>query len=390
MIPGIPQADPLPLPAPPWLLAALLVVTFLLHVLPMNFALGGSIMGAVARLRARDGLHPHHAALASWIGKALPIVMAAAVTAGVAALLFLQALFGRLFFTSSVLIAWPWFSVVVLLLAAYGGAYALGSPSPRSRERLCVALAVPAALLVVGFIYSNNMSLMLRPAVFVAMYRSSGSGFHLNLADPVLLPRFLHATTGAIAVTGLSVALYGLWSKSRVRGVFRETEGHDGASAAGTHGFSRWAIAWGSRWFVAATAVNVVFGTWWLIALPTEILLGTMGEALGLTLSLAGGILFAIAAFGLVMMAVKADSPGGPLIGAAGSLVAAILMMILTRDQIRKALLEAAGYVPIAWTATQWGPLLIFLGLLVGATVAVVWMVRVLVKARHRGDVQAA
>ena len=41
MIPAIPQPDPLALPAPAWLLWALLLLTFFLHVIPMNLVLGG-------------------------------------------------------------------------------------------------------------------------------------------------------------------------------------------------------------------------------------------------------------------------------------------------------------------------------------------------------------
>ena len=42
MIPAIPQPDPLALPAPAWLLWALLMLTFFLHVIPMNLVLGGA------------------------------------------------------------------------------------------------------------------------------------------------------------------------------------------------------------------------------------------------------------------------------------------------------------------------------------------------------------
>lgn len=365
MMPGIPQPDSIPLPAPAWFLEALLVATFLLHVLPMNFVLGGSILGAIARLRARDGRHPHHAALASWIGRALPVAVAAAVTTGVAALLFLQALHGRLFFTSSILMAWPWFAVVPLLIAAYYATYGLAGASVTRPAPLWMALLVPAALATVAFLYSNNMSLMLRPGSFVEMYRAGGGGLQLNVTDPVMLPRFLHATTGAIAVAGLVCALVGAraWQRQQA--------------------YSRWVIDWGARWFIGATAVNVVFGTWWLVALPQQIALGTMGQVLGLTLSLAGGIVLALAAFALVMVSRKSEAPASVLAGAGGALVGALALMILTRDQIRNAVLSGAGYVQADWTSTQTGPLVVFLLLAVAAVAAVAWMVVALVRAKR-------
>ena len=115
-MPTIPHPDPLPLPAPAWLLWFLLTLTFTLHVVPMNLVLGGSIIGLVARLRARR--QPHAAVVASLVAKALPVLIATAVTMGVAALLFLQVLYGRLFFASAVLLAVPWLAVVPTLIAA--------------------------------------------------------------------------------------------------------------------------------------------------------------------------------------------------------------------------------------------------------------------------------
>jgi hypothetical protein len=38
------------MPAPPWMLWSLLLLTFFLHLLAMNFVLGGSIITAVSRL----------------------------------------------------------------------------------------------------------------------------------------------------------------------------------------------------------------------------------------------------------------------------------------------------------------------------------------------------
>ena len=108
----IPQLDPLPVPSPPGLLWFLLMLGFLLHLLPMNFVLGGTPIALAARWRARDGRHPQHAALVAWFAKALPVAIAAAVTFGVVPLLFVQALYGRLFFTSAVLLARYWFAVV--------------------------------------------------------------------------------------------------------------------------------------------------------------------------------------------------------------------------------------------------------------------------------------
>ena len=48
--PVIPLGDPLPLPAPPGLVWALLLLTFLVHTVAMNLLLGGSILSLAWRL----------------------------------------------------------------------------------------------------------------------------------------------------------------------------------------------------------------------------------------------------------------------------------------------------------------------------------------------------
>ena len=211
----IPGLDPLPLPGPAWLLRALLTLTFFLHLLFMNFVLGGSLLAAVDRLRGRDPARPHHRALSAWLAGLMPVSVAAAVTFGVAPLLFVQALYGRLFFTGSVIMAWFWLAVIPLLIVAYYGTYFLAFRGDRpGRSPLAVSWISAVFFLAIAFLYSNNMTLMLRPDLFAAKYLESGTGLTLNLGDPTLYPRFLHMLLGAVAVAGMAVAPDGLVSLS--------------------------------------------------------------------------------------------------------------------------------------------------------------------------------
>lgn len=69
MPPSLPSLDPIPLPAPVWLLSALLLLTFALHVVPMTMALGGGFWAIVAARRAEE---PAFADLARRLAKGLP------------------------------------------------------------------------------------------------------------------------------------------------------------------------------------------------------------------------------------------------------------------------------------------------------------------------------
>lgn len=364
MIPAVPQPDPIALPAPLWLLWGLLVLTFTLHLLPMNFVLGGSIVGAVARVRGARG-SAEDARLAAWIAKAMPVAIASAVTLGVAALLFQQVLYGRLFFTSAVLMGWFWLAVIPLLITGYYGAYALafgGKAAAASGGWL--AAAVAGLFLAIAFVYSNNMSLMLRPFEFVARYQADGRGLHLALGDPALWPRFLHMLVGAIAVSGLVVAGYGLKVRAR------------------DHAFGTWAIRRGSLWFSTMTAVNLLIGFIWLAMLPRESILRFMGANPGATVVLALGMMLGFGALVTVFMAGSAKDPA-PLVGTGiGLVVATLVLMVLTRDHVRQAALETAGFQPVSWIVPQWGPIAVFFALLLAAIGTVVWMVAALARGR--------
>jgi hypothetical protein len=360
----IPALDPLPLPAPSGLLWSLLMLTFFLHLLPMNFVLGGSLIAAMARLRGRDPSRPHHRALADWFAKAMPISVAAAVSFGVAPLLFVQTLYGRLFFSSSVLMAWFWFGVIPLLLLAYYGTYLLGFRGDRlGGFATAVAWIVALFFVAIGFLYSNNMSLMLRPEFFAAKY-GSGSGWHLNLGDATLAPRFLHMLLGALAVAGMAVTHYGL---------FRLKSDPE---------FGDWAIRHGTLWFLIPTIFNLLVGAWWLASLPREVMLDFMGRDGAATAILVAGALLGLTT--LLLMAMWVYSPRPKLLArlAGTTLVLTLVAMIFTRDHVRQAMLRRAGVHSNPWVAPQWGPIAVFALLLVAALAVIVWMVAIFARGR--------
>ncbi len=364
MIPPIPQPDPVPLPAPGWLLWGLLVLTFFLHLIPMNLVLGGSLLGAIARVRARRGDRPHDATLVRLVVKSMPVLISVAVTMGVAALLFLQVLYGRVFFVSSVLMGWWWLAVIPLLILAYYGAYTLSyrdaDAGPAGRV---LAWSIAAVVGLVALIYGNNMTMMLRPQDLPALYAANGRGTLLNLADLSLVPRHLHMVLGAIAVSGLAVA---------VAGAMRWR-----ADAA----FGRWAVRYGAFVCGVMTALNVFTGLWWLAALPRDVVLRFMGQDMAALIVLLAGIFLTFAGAGFLTLAGAAGGrPHAYVTAAAVTLPLGIVMMILTRDTVRQASLAAAGFANVTWVVSQWGPIAIFAALLLVALGSVAWMVRALWK----------
>jgi hypothetical protein len=364
VISQIPQPDPVPLPAPAWLLWALLMVTLFLHLVPMNLVLGGSILGAIARVRARRGGRPHDAALAHLVAKAMPVLISAAVSLGVAALLFLQVLYGRLFFPSAIVMGWWWLAVIGLLILAYYAAYLLAfREQSLGGVGTLLAWVIAGVVGLIALVYGNNMTMMLKPQELVARYAADGRGIQLNLFDPTLLPRHVHMLLGALAVSALAVA---------VAGVVRRR-----ADPA----FGEWAVKYGALVCGFATSVNVFAGLWWIAALPRDVLVQFMRGGLGIVGVLLAGIVLTIASAAHLMLAAGGRKAGVNVGAAAGSMLAGLALMLVTRDAVRSASLSVAGFRPVAWTEPQWGPITIFLVLLAAAAATVWWMVRALVKA---------
>lgn len=365
MIGPIPQPDPVPLPGPPWLFWGLLILTFFLHLIPMNLVLGGSLIGAIARARARRGDRPHEARLASLIVKALPALISVTVSLGVAALLFLQVLFGRVFFVSAVIMGWWWLGVIPLLILVYYAAYLMAF---RERQMggagLLLAWLIAAVAGLIALIYGNNMTMMLRARELPAKYAAGGAGVQLNLGDPSLIPRHLHMFLGAVAVAGLGIAVLGVARLTR------------------EEAFGRWAVKYGGVVCAVATALNVFAGLWWLAALPRDVVMRFMGQDVAALIVLLLGIFLTFSGTGLLSMAGAATdrNPRTFVSAAAASLLGGIVMMILTRDTVRRASLDLAGFAPVTWVVPQWGPIAVFVVLLVAALASVVWMVRALAR----------
>src|SRR6201998_1134285 len=113
---SFPVVDPIPLPAPIWLIKLLHIVTLALHFVAVEMLLGGLLV-AVALSLFRNSAHASVAARA--LARRLTVVMTYVINLGVPPLLFAQVLYGRALYTSSVLIGVYWIAIVPALMLTY-------------------------------------------------------------------------------------------------------------------------------------------------------------------------------------------------------------------------------------------------------------------------------
>jgi len=350
----IPTMDPNPLPAPYWVLKLLLIVTFFLHIVAMNFMLGGGVLALVSKWRAKDRESGNRMFLD--LAKKLPSLVPAAITLGIAPLLFLQVLYGQFFYTSSILMAWPWFLVLVMLTVAYYGFYYVSFRSGQRPGRAGgVMLCSVVLLTLIGFFFSNNITLSQTPSRWAAKYFARPSGWNLNLSEPTLFPRYLHFFTAAIAVGGIFVVFMALANWKRDNEYGREL------------------LQFGGKTFMYATMAQFVVGVIFLISLPRELRMLFMGDNPLATTLLLVGITGALAAIFLMSGALRTENIRVAAIYVPAILAVVILSMSVMRDILRDAYLKPYFHPEQFVVTTQWSVLPLFLALFVGGVA--LWLV---------------
>jgi hypothetical protein len=350
----IPAADPIPLPAPVWLLKTLLLVTFFLHLLLMNCAVGGGVIALISAVRGNKDRFA--AGLARKLVGILPIVTAFTITLGVAALLFAQVLYGQLLYSSSILMGVAWIAVIPLLIIAYYGYY--WASLKLSLRGLALAVVL---LVVIGFIYVTNMSLMLAPDRWLHMYANSAAGLHLNTADPTFIARYLHMMLGAIAIGGLFVVALALRER---RADLRE-----------------WMLRNGALWFTIATAGNIVVGFWFLLALRSDVRTLFMGGSKLASALLIAGFLLPIGAIVHLLLGLSGRKPERQAIAGIGTGVLTVAVMVGVRDIVRAGYLNGIFNPAELQVQPQWSVIAIFLVLFLAGLGTLYWMLRRLATA---------
>ncbi len=361
---SFPAVDPIPLPAPIWLIKLLHIVTLGLHFVAVEMLLGGLLIAVVLSLFRNS---PHSQVTARALGKRLTVVMTYVINLGVPPLLFAQVLYGRALYTSSVLIGIYWISIVAVLTLTYWLLYRFTARLEAGKSAWLVGLS---AWLLAGFIarmLSTNMTLMLRPEVWRDMYSASAMGAYLPPSDPTLTPRWLLMMAGGLFIAGLwLVYLSG-------RSTFTADE-------------KRFVAGLGGKLAAAFGLVYLAAGIWAARVQPDAVKQGLANHPLYHFAAFAGYGWMAL----VVVAVLGAAFTGFAKISAnwlgwvAATLALLIeLTLVIFRDGVRDLSLLAKGFdVWNRTVVTNWGVVGLFLVLFVGGLGVVGWLISVVVRAQ--------
>lgn len=355
----IPEYQPIPFPAPLWLIQSLLVIGFFTHAIPMNVALGGPLIAALLLMLGFSKKDPENyfTRIGKSLANSLPIFISVAITQGIVPLLFLQLVYGPLYYSSSIFMAIPWLSIIVILLTAYYLIYIFKFQQTKLGSFGPWLLIIGTILFgVIAYFFTNNMVLMTSPEKILEVVSASNDGFNMAPADKQILPRYLHFLVSAFAITGIAIGSFSFFYSNR------------------DEKYAIWLRQLGSGIYLVITLLQFAVGAWFLLALPREIMFKYMGQDQLATITFAVSLLLVIVSIICSAITWKTGSKCVFKLTLASSMLVVFTMIVMrhllriftTHDFIKPEL------VPVS---IQWDILIVFL---IGAVALVgflIWLV---------------
>jgi hypothetical protein len=200
---------PLGFPFPTAFYLTLYVLTLVIHVIFMNYVLAGAGYLAaigVGRWWGRlGGSEPSADVVFDILRDWMPFMLGAAITAGVAPLLFVQILYKENFYTANLLLFHRWMAILPVLIVGFYLLYVLkGTWIGRQASWLAplVGVGALACFVFTGYTWTENHLLSLdRPSC--RGHYESGAMIYRN---PLIVPRFLMWAAGSVATMATLLA----------------------------------------------------------------------------------------------------------------------------------------------------------------------------------------
>lgn len=361
---SFPAVDPIPLPAPIWLIKLLHIVTLALHFVAVEMLLGGLLIAVLLSLFRGS---PQSMVAARALARRLTVVMTYVINLGVPPLLFAQVLYGRALYTSSVLIGLYWIAVVGILMLTYWLLYQFSGRLEAGRSAWWVGLSAWVLAGCIARILSTNMTLMLRPEVWRPMYSASAMGQYLPTGDPTLTPRWLLMMAGGLFIGGLwMVYLAG-------RSTFDARE-------------KKFIAGLGGKLAALFGIVYLLAGLWAARVQPDEVKAGLASHPLYHFASFAGLGWLAFVVLAVLLAAFEGfGRVAANWLGWAGAVVALLieLTLVIYRDAVRDLTLLNKGFdVWNRTVVTNWGVVGLFLALFVAGLGVIGWLISVVARAQ--------
>ncbi len=249
----IPKDLPLPLPAPEPILIAILVFFFLMHIVFVNFMVGGSLLTLYYEIKGLK--NKAYDKLAYELASTITVNKSLAVVLGVGPLLAINTLYTVYFYSANALTGDFWISVIPLVITAflltYLHKYLWHKMENAKKLHIAISAASGLIFLFVPLIFLTNINLMLFPDKWTAVKGFWDALFHVGN----VFPRYFHFLMACFAFTGLFM----VWLFKRKNEKEIKEIGFERAELIRT----------GYKWAFWPTLTQFLFGPVVLFSLPT-------------------------------------------------------------------------------------------------------------------------
>lgn len=186
------------------------VLTLVIHVVFMNYVLGGITYLGLSSIAGQPNRNQLALMLRDW----MPFAIGVAITAGVAPLLFIQILYQKAFYTANLLLFHRWMSILPILIVGFYLAYLLKAKKVATWPyvvRVLLGLASFACFAFIAYSWTENYLLSMEsPDKWAAFYGSDAIVYH----NKAILPRLGVWFLGAFATMSM-FAGWQLWYKDQ-------------------------------------------------------------------------------------------------------------------------------------------------------------------------------
>jgi cytochrome bd-type quinol oxidase subunit 1 len=316
--------------------SGLIALIALLHIpFFVNFVMGAPVIAVIAEWLGKRTGDARYDKLSKDLSIMALVTVGIGALGGVALVATNIGLFPRFFSTGARIFFWPlaieilFFGTEAIFIAVYR--YTWDRLKHRPIHMVYGLLGAFGAWMS-GLLINALASFMLTPGRWVETQNLWDAAF-----NPSFLPSYLHRGLAAFSITGFFLMVYALWYSGRKR-------------SAEDAGYPAWALRFGGKWALAATALQFFPGTWYLIAVQTSTSAvapegSVVPKLLGgeLTFFWFGGILLAAAALVLVWFLAVQNPSAGLKTGGKVALLLSVVFIVttgafmgFTRERARK------------------------------------------------------
>ncbi|MDY6821969.1 MAG: hypothetical protein SVN78_10155 [Deferribacterota bacterium] len=338
--------------APEFIFVSLYIITLLFHIIFVNLTIGCTASILVSKYIYKVYNDNDYNIISNKLANLNTINISLTITTGVAPLLFIQVLYDKLFYTSSILIAYYWLFILIAIIIAYYLFYIYKyKPFYLKYKPFGGTIYIFIAFILfmyVAFILVSNTLISLNPHIWPNLQNS----INFNII-PTLLPRYLHFILAALAFNGIFICIYANYNKTIDNNIREKL------------------YNLGKNMFIYTTITQFIIGPWFLLSHKKEILYNVL-TGTG-TIYIAIAILLSIV---LIYLLIKKKSI---ILISIISFIVLTLMILLRRlieVEYLKPLLESIIYK----TDFQLTAFIMFLVLFLGALIFLIFLLRTINK----------